>query len=83
MSGRPAAARGGGTATRLAILAVFAGAVVVFFASGAQRYVDLDAVKANRDALLAFTEQHYPAGARRSPFSLTLAPSRSACRWGP
>jgi uncharacterized membrane protein YdjX (TVP38/TMEM64 family) len=61
MSAGPAEARGGGTATRLAILAVFAGAIIAFFASGAQRYVDLETVKANRDALLAFTEKNYPA----------------------
>ncbi len=61
MNARSAAPRRGGKATKLAILAVFAGAIVAFFAFGAQRYVDLEAVKANRDALLAFTEQHYVA----------------------
>jgi uncharacterized membrane protein YdjX (TVP38/TMEM64 family) len=41
------------------ILALFAGVVVVFFALGGPRYLTLDAVKANRDALLQFTEQHF------------------------
>lgn len=46
---------------KLAILAVFAGAIVAFFALGGNRYLTLDAIKANRDALLAFTESHFVA----------------------
>jgi uncharacterized membrane protein YdjX (TVP38/TMEM64 family) len=57
---RPAPARSD-KALKLAILAVFAGAIVAFFAFGAQRYFDLETVKANRDVLLAFTERHYVA----------------------
>jgi uncharacterized membrane protein YdjX (TVP38/TMEM64 family) len=44
---------------RLAILAVFAGGVVAFFALGGQHYLTLETIKAHRDALLAFTQQHY------------------------
>ena len=46
------------------LLAVFVGAVVAFFAFGGQHYLSLDTIKANRDALLAFTRAHYAAGAR-------------------
>ena len=48
-------------APRIALAALFAGVVVAFFALGGHRYLSLDAVKANRDALLAFTHQHYAA----------------------
>lgn len=57
----PQPAAGGGTWGRLAILALFVGAIVAFFALGGQRYVDLDTIKGNRDALLAFTQHHYVA----------------------
>jgi uncharacterized membrane protein YdjX (TVP38/TMEM64 family) len=46
---------------RIALLGAFAAVIVAFFAAGGQRYLSLDAVKANRDALLAFTEAHYVA----------------------
>jgi len=46
---------------RIALAALFASVVVAFFALGGHRYLALDAVKANRDALLAFTQQHYAA----------------------
>jgi uncharacterized membrane protein YdjX (TVP38/TMEM64 family) len=44
---------------RLAILALFAGALAAFFAFGGDELVHLDTVKRNRDALLAFTEAHF------------------------
>lgn len=46
---------------KLTIVAVFAGALVAFFALGGQRYLSFETVKANRDAMLAFTEQHFAA----------------------
>jgi uncharacterized membrane protein YdjX (TVP38/TMEM64 family) len=42
-----------------ALLALFIGVVVAFFAFGGQNYLTLDAIKANRDALLRFTEAHF------------------------
>jgi len=39
--------------------AILVALVVGFFALGGQRYLSLDAVKTNRDALLAFTHEHY------------------------
>jgi uncharacterized membrane protein YdjX (TVP38/TMEM64 family) len=44
---------------KLAILSVFVGGIVAFFAFGGQRYLSLEAVKANRDALLAFADRHF------------------------
>jgi uncharacterized membrane protein YdjX (TVP38/TMEM64 family) len=38
---------------------LFGGAIAAFFALGGYRYLSLDTVKANRDALLAFTQLHY------------------------
>jgi len=55
----PAAGSPRGRALRFALLALFVGVVVAFFVLGGQRYLTLDAVKANRDALLAFTQQHF------------------------
>ncbi len=46
---------------RIALAAPFAGVVVAFFALGGHRYLALDPIKANRDALLAFTREHYAA----------------------
>ncbi len=42
-----------------ATFVAFVGGVVTFFALDGQQYVSLESVKANRDALLAFTEQHF------------------------
>jgi len=58
-SGKQAPA--GGRWLKLALLALFVGVVVAFFAFGGQRYLALDAIKANRDALLRFTEAHFAA----------------------
>lgn len=46
---------------KLALLALFVGVVVAFFALGGQRYLSLDTIKSNRDALLRFTEAHFAA----------------------
>jgi uncharacterized membrane protein YdjX (TVP38/TMEM64 family) len=46
---------------KLALLVLFVGVVVAFFAFGGQRYLTLDAIKTNRDALLRFTEAHFAA----------------------
>ena len=55
----PVPAQGG---YRKAVLAVaFAAVIVAFFVLDGQRYLSLDAVKANRDALLGFTREHYLA----------------------
>src|SRR4030095_10397490 len=49
----------GGKWLKLALLAIFVGVVVAFFALGGQRYLTLDTIKANRGALLQFTREHY------------------------
>ncbi len=46
---------------KFAILALFVGAVVMFFALDGQRYLTLETIKANRTALLAFTEANFAA----------------------
>ncbi len=48
-----------GRAGKLVLLAVFAIAIAAFFAFDGERYLGLESVKANRDALLAFTDAHY------------------------
>lgn len=44
---------------KIAIFAAFVVVIVAFFALDGQRYLTLEAVKANRDALLAFAEAHF------------------------
>ena len=51
----------GGNRGRLALLVAFVAVIVAFFALGAQDYLTLDAVKANRDALLVFAHEHFVA----------------------
>ena len=46
---------------KLALLALFVGVIVAFFALGGQHYLTLDMIKANRDALLRFTEANFVA----------------------
>lgn len=46
---------------RLLVVAAFAGAVVAFFALGANDALTLDAVKANRDALQDHAHEHFAA----------------------
>jgi uncharacterized membrane protein YdjX (TVP38/TMEM64 family) len=57
----PPPATRGGVALKIGLAALFAGVIVAFFAVGGQRYLTLETVKANRDALLAFTERHFVA----------------------
>jgi uncharacterized membrane protein YdjX (TVP38/TMEM64 family) len=46
---------------KLALGVIFVVAIVAFFALGGQRYLTLDTVKSNRDALLSFANEHYAA----------------------
>lgn len=46
---------------KLALAGAFVAVIVAFFALGGQEYLTLDAVKANRDALLAFADAHFGA----------------------
>ena len=54
---QPETSRGHGG--KIALLAVFAAVIVAYFALDGQRYLSLEAVKANRDALLAFAGEHF------------------------
>lgn len=47
------------TLIKLLILALFIGGIILFFALGGQKYLNLETLKANRDALIQYTEQHY------------------------
>jgi uncharacterized membrane protein YdjX (TVP38/TMEM64 family) len=44
---------------KLVVFALFAGAIAAFFALGGQDYLSLETIKANRDALLSFTDRHF------------------------
>ena len=55
----PATAATGNKTLRIVLLVVFVGAIVAFFAFGGQRYLTLETIKANRDALLQFTSAHF------------------------
>lgn len=56
----PSETVGGGNRWLKALIAlVFVGALAAFFALGGQRYLTLDTLQQNRDALLDFTRQHY------------------------
>ena len=57
----PAAPTRRGIALRVAIVALFAGAIVAFFALGGQEYLSLATIKRHRDTLLAFTDAHFVA----------------------
>jgi uncharacterized membrane protein YdjX (TVP38/TMEM64 family) len=46
---------------KIALLALFVGAVVAFFALGGQEYLSLETLKRHRDTLLSFTERNYAA----------------------
>jgi uncharacterized membrane protein YdjX (TVP38/TMEM64 family) len=63
MSPTPEAPRAAahGARGRIALVAAVAAVVVAFFALGGQKYMSLDAVKANRDALLHFADDHFIA----------------------
>jgi uncharacterized membrane protein YdjX (TVP38/TMEM64 family) len=51
----------GATWSKVALALVFLCVIVAFYAVDATHYVNLDSLKANRGALLAFTAQHYAA----------------------
>jgi len=55
----PAPASRGSVWVRIALVAVFVGGIATFFALGGQHYLTLETIKANRDALLRFTEAHF------------------------
>jgi uncharacterized membrane protein YdjX (TVP38/TMEM64 family) len=44
---------------RIVVALAFAGVLVAFFALDGHRYLSLDTIKANRDALLAYTQVHF------------------------
>jgi len=46
---------------KLIVLALFGAAIAAFFYFDLGRYLSLEALKANRDGLLAFTDEHYGA----------------------
>lgn len=46
---------------KIAVVAAFAVGIALFFALDGPRYLSLDAIKANRDALLAFAQDHFVA----------------------
>jgi uncharacterized membrane protein YdjX (TVP38/TMEM64 family) len=47
------------TLIKLLIVALFVGGIVLFFALGGQKYLNLETLKANRDALIHFAERNY------------------------
>lgn len=47
------------TLIKLLILGLFVGGVIAFFAFGGQKYLNLETLKANRDALIQYADQHY------------------------
>lgn len=50
---------GAGRWGKIAIVGVFAAVVIAFFALGGPKYLTLDTIKQNRDALLGFVEKNY------------------------
>ena len=60
---------------KIAVLAVFAAVIVAFFVLDGQRYLRLEAVKANRDALLAFANEHFILALAIAFFSYATAPA--------
>jgi uncharacterized membrane protein YdjX (TVP38/TMEM64 family) len=52
-------ARMTGNGGRIALAALFVAVLVAFFALDGQRYLSLEAIKGNRDALLQFAANHY------------------------
>jgi uncharacterized membrane protein YdjX (TVP38/TMEM64 family) len=49
------------TGSKIVVAVLFATAIGAFFYFDLGRYLSLDSLKANRDSLLAFTEEHYVA----------------------
>jgi len=58
----PAAVPQSSNGVKIVVLTLLAVAIGAFFYFDLGRYLSLDALKENRDGLLAFTEQHYAAG---------------------
>ena len=46
-------------ALKIGLALLFVGVVIAFFALGGQRYLSLETIKSQRDALLAYTQTHY------------------------
>lgn len=44
---------------KILILALFVGGIALFFALGGQKYLNLETLKANRDALIQYTDHNY------------------------
>ena len=44
---------------KLLVLALFVGGIIIFFALGGQKYLNLETLKANRDALIQYAGQRY------------------------
>ena len=57
-AGQPASNRG-----KIVVLLLLVATIGAFFYLDLGRYLSLDSLKANRDSLLAFTEEHYAASA--------------------
>ncbi|MEI6317008.1 MAG: TVP38/TMEM64 family protein [Pseudomonadota bacterium] len=53
--------KAGNAWVRLALVLLFGGGLIAFFAFGGPQYLSLDTIKDNRDQLLALTERHYAA----------------------
>ena len=47
------------TLIKFLILGLFVGGVIAFFAFGGQKYLNLETLKANRDALIQYADQNY------------------------
>lgn len=60
-------------AARLALAAVFVGAVALFFALGGHEYASFDALKAGRDQLVDYAERHYGLALGASLLAFTAA----------
>ena len=66
---------------KIALAVLFVGAIVAFFALGGHHYLTLESIKANRDALLRYTEAHF-ATAVAIAFLVYVGQPRSACPGG-
>ena len=62
---------------RLLIIAIFAGGVIAFFAFGGQKYLNLETLKANRDALIQYADQHYVLALVSAFFIYTISTALS------
>ncbi|MEP7084300.1 MAG: VTT domain-containing protein, partial [Betaproteobacteria bacterium] len=55
---KSASAGAGNKWLKILIVVIFVGAIAAFFAFGGQKYLSLETIKSNRDALLTFTHDH-------------------------